>query len=214
MKLIALDLDGTLCNTLKDIADSLNLALEKAGYPTFSDREVNRMIGRSIAYMCQRAMPKGHENDWKPLMQIYYDEYDEHLCDNTYIYEGWLTTLDALKKRGYTLAVVTNKPHAHAVKIINTLFPGNGAVFARVQGQAAKFTLKPDPASLNFVMQELGATPADSIYVGDSEVDVQFANNSGLRFIGCNWGFRGAEALKKAGATECIDRPAQLLELV
>lgn len=214
MKLIAFDLDGTLCNTLQDITDSLNRALAVGSFPTFTLEEVSGMVGRSITYMCQRAMPKGHENDWENVQTRYFDDYARHLCDATRPYDGILPLLSALKARGYLLACVTNKPHAHAVSIIQTLFPDHGKVFSQVQGQAKKFTLKPDPATLDFVMQHLGVSKEDAIYVGDSEVDVLFAENTGLRFVGCGWGFRGEAFLKECGATTVIDTPMALLNVL
>ena len=164
--------------------------------------------------MCQRAMPKGHENDWLPVQAAYYEDYARHLCDATRPYEGIVPLLDALKAQGYLLAVVTNKPHAHAVSIIQTLFSDHGKVFSQVQGQAKKFTLKPAPDSLEFVMQNLGVTKQDTIYVGDSDVDVLFAENTGLKSVGCAWGFRGAEHLFAAGADVIIDHPMQLLDVL
>ncbi|HPF54262.1 MAG TPA: HAD-IIIA family hydrolase [Eubacteriales bacterium] len=214
MKLAIFDLDGTLCNTLKDIADSLNRALTQAQFPTFSYEQVNSMVGKSISYMCQRAMPKGHENDWGKVKTLYYKDYSLHLADSTLPYDGIVETLYALRDRGYTIACVTNKPHAHAVAMLTKLFPHNGEIFAQIQGQSNKFALKPDPETLLFVIQNLGAQLDDCVYVGDSEVDVQFAKNTGLPMIGCAWGFRGKDALVKAGASCIAETPKDLLNIL
>lgn len=211
MKLIAFDLDGTLCNTLKDITDSLNRALVASGFPTFSDEEVCAMVGKSIDYMCQRAMKKGHENDWEPVRDRYYWDYSRHLCDHTRPYEGILDLIRELKQRGYLLAVVTNKPHAHAVSIVSTVFPHHGDDFSQVQGQAKKFELKPHPQSFEFVLNHLRVNKEDVIYVGDSDVDVYFAKNTGVRFVGVDWGFRGEAHLRAAGAETVIYHPMELL---
>ena len=146
MQLIAFDLDGTLCNTIEDIALSLNRALEAHDIPPYPQQTVQGMVGRSVAYMCQRAMPHGRENDWKPVMDSFFEEYTLHSLDHTRPYPGVTEALQALKERGYKLAVVTNKPHAHAVHMISELFPPHGNLFCQVQGQNSKFTLKPHPA--------------------------------------------------------------------
>lgn len=214
MKLVLFDLDGTLCDTLADISASLNRALTLCGFPVFTEAETSAMIGRSVTYLCQRAMPRGHENDWETVRDHFLTDYAKHLCDTTVPYPGMPEALDALTDAGYTLAVVTNKPHAHAVALVAHAFRHNGACFAQVQGQSPKFLLKPDPESLAFVIQNLGFTPGDAVYVGDSDVDVRFAENMGIPFIGCAWGFRGRDALLHAGAKTVIDRPDELLSAV
>ncbi|MDO4543762.1 MAG: HAD-IIIA family hydrolase [Clostridia bacterium] len=214
MKYVFFDLDGTLCDTITDITDSLNRALQAHGYPTFTSEQVKAMVGKSIAYMCQRAMPKGHENDWEIVKQDYFADYSEHLCDKTRPYEGITEAVNALKAKGYTLAVVTNKPHAHAVKIVRELFAHHGDVFSAVQGQAPKFLTKPDPESLLFVMKNLGATQQNSVYIGDSDTDIQFAKNTGIKSIGVSWGYRPVELLKQTGATAIAKSPDTLAALI
>ncbi len=210
MKLVLFDLDGTLCDTLADITDSLNRALTLCGFPAFTPEETSAMVGKSVTYLCQRAMPRGHENDWETVRDHFLTDYRKHLCDKTQPYDGISAALAALREAGYTLAVVTNKPHPHAAALISQLFPNNGACFAQVQGQSPKFLLKPDPESLAFVISNLGFTPADAVYVGDSDVDVRFAANMGVPFIGCAWGFRGRESLLRAGAETVVDHPSEL----
>ena len=214
MKLIAFDLDGTLCNTIADIASSLNLALEAHGIEPYSLEQIKGMVGRSMVYMCQRAMPRGRENDWKPVMDTYFKEYSRHLLDTTLPYPGMPETLNALKAKGCQLAVVTNKPHAHAVAVVSGLFKNHGAVFNQIQGQNSKFTLKPNPESLQFVLDNLGVKNRDALYVGDSEVDFQFARNAQMHFCGAGWGFRGRAFLEELGSEFVIDKPEELLKVV
>ena len=120
----------------------------------------------------------------------------------------------ALKERGYLLAVVTNKPHPHAVHMISELFPPHGDLFCQVQGQNSKFTLKPHPAPLQFVLDMQKVKNANALYVGDSEVDFQFARNGGLHFCGVSWGYKGRAFLEDLGSEFVIDEPRELLSIM
>ena len=211
VKFIAFDLDGTLCNTLGDIAASLNCALVRCGFPTFSDADVSALVGRSIDYMCRNAVPKVHEDDWTKVREGFWTDYAEHLCDTTRPYDGMPEALRALKNAGFTLAVVTNKPDPHANKMICTLFPEG--LFKRVLGQSERYPVKPDAAMLDVVREGLGFSRNESLYVGDMDVDVQFAKNAGLPFIGCGWGFRGEAFLREAGAETVLSHPSELLKV-
>ncbi len=210
IRLIAFDLDGTLCSTLKDIATALNLALAHYGYPTYSDDAVSALVGKSVVYMCRHAMPQGHEDEWQKVVDRFFVEYAEHLCDTTLPYAGMPETLHALKAQGCTLAVVTNKPDVNARAMLKTLFPPG--LFSRIQGQTPEYPTKPDPFMMDLVREELGFTREQTLYVGDMDVDVQFAKNSGLRFAGCGWGFRGEAFLRESGAETVLQKPQALLE--
>jgi len=211
MKLIVFDLDGTLCDTLADITTCLNRVLAAQGYATYTVAQVSAMVGRGAPYMIAAAAPNAAPEELAELSSAYFADYAKHLAATTRPYAGIPETLATLRARGHTLAVVTNKPHAHAVRLVQELFPPHGEIFARVQGQTPKFETKPDPESLFFVLESLGAAPGEAIYVGDSDVDLAFAQNAGLPFVGCAWGFRGRAALEAAGATTIIDKPEELL---
>ena len=212
VRFIAFDLDGTLCNTLGDIAASLNRSLEKCGFPTFSNDGVSGIIGKSIVYMCQHAVPEGHKDDWSKVRDGFWTDYAEHLLDHTVPYSGMPETLHALKEHGLTLAVVTNKPDPHANKMVRTLF--GDALFARVLGQTERYPTKPDAVMLDVVREGLGFSREESLYVGDMDVDVQFAKNAGLPFVGCGWGFRGEAFLREAGAGTVLSHPSELLKVL
>lgn len=212
-KLIAFDLDGTICNTLSDIASSLNRALAAQGFQTYSDDGVSGLIGKSIVYMCQNAVPQDRFEAWTDVRDGFLSDYAEHLCDTTVPYPEMPEMLHALKARGITLAVVTNKPDPHANKMIRTLFPEEG-LFARVQGQCVDYPVKPDPTMLNVVREDLGFSREETLYLGDMDVDLQFAKNAGLLCVGCGWGYRGEAFLKEAGADHVISHPLELLEII
>ena len=212
-KLVAFDLDGTICNTLSDIASSLNRALMALGFQTYSDEDVSGLIGKSIVYMCKNAVPQDRFEAWTDVRDGFLIDYTEHLCDTTVPYPEMPEMLHALKERGITLAVVTNKPDPHAKKMIRTLFPEDG-LFACVQGQCADYPVKPDPTMLNVVRERLGFSREETLYLGDMDVDLQFAKNAGLKCVGCGWGYRGEAFLKEAGAEHVISHPLELLEII
>lgn len=212
-RLVAFDLDGTICNTLSDIASSLNRALKALGFQTYSDKGVSGLIGKSIVWMCQHAVPQDRPEAWTDVRDGFLIDYAEHLCDTTVPYPEMPEMLRALKARGITLAVVTNKPDPHAKKMIRTLFP-EGDLFARVQGQCADYPVKPDPTMLDVVREDLGFSREETLYLGDMDVDVQFAKNAGLTCVGCGWGYRGEAFLKEAGAEHVISHPLELLEII
>lgn len=212
-KLIAFDLDGTICNTLSDIASSLNRALAALGFQTYSDDGVSGLIGKSIVWMCQHAVPQDRPEAWTDVRDGFLIDYAEHLCDTTVPYPEMPELLHALKDRGMTLAIVTNKPDPHAKKMIRTLFPEDG-LFARVQGQCADYPVKPDPTMLDVVRESLGFSREETLYLGDMDVDLQFAKNAGLKCVGCGWGYRGEAFLKEAGAKQVISHPLELLEII
>ncbi len=212
-KLVAFDLDGTICNTLRDIAASLNRSLDALGFQTYSDDGVSGLIGKSIVYMCKNAVPQDRADAWVDVRDGFLTDYADHLCDTTVPYPEMPEMLHALKERGITLAVVTNKPDPHAKKMIRILFP-EGDLFARVQGQCAEYPVKPNPTMLDIVRESLGFTREETLYLGDMDVDIQFAKNAGLACVGCGWGYRGEAFLKEAGAEYVISHPLELLEII
>ena len=214
IKLVVFDLDGTLCDTITDIATSLNRVLVLHEIPPYTREQVRSMVGRSMVYMCQRAMPRGRENDWKPVMEDYFKVYSRHLCDTTAPYPGIPEMLETLRRAGLMVACVSNKPHANTVYMLSHLFEKNGAVFNQVQGQNSKFALKPHPDSLSFVIENLGCTPEETLYVGDMDVDMQFARNTGTHFCGVAWGFKGRKVLESLGSEFVIDTPDQLFDVL
>jgi Predicted phosphatases len=212
-KLVAFDLDGTICDTIRDIAASLNRALASFGFQTYSDDEVSGMVGKSITYMCKKAVPEDRYDAWTDVRDAFLVDYTDRLADTTVPYPEMPALLHALKARSITLAVVTNKPDPHAKKMIRTLFPEEG-LFACVQGQCEQYPVKPDPTMLDVVREGLGFTREQTLYLGDMDVDVQFAKNAGVSCVGCGWGYRGETFLREAGAETVISHPLALLKII
>lgn len=206
------DLDGTLVDTIGDLTDAVNAALTHCGYATKTEGAVAASVGHSVPYMCQQLLPPEDAHQWRLIEREFSAYYDAHCCDRSRPYEGILRALQDLRAAGLRLAVVSNKPHVHAMKIINTLFPKD--YFSMVLGQMQKFEIKPDPASMRFVLDFLKTPPARAIYVGDSDVDVDFAKNAGVDCIAVSWGLRGRRALEAAGAECIIDDAGELAEKV
>ncbi|MCL2672454.1 MAG: HAD family hydrolase [Clostridiales bacterium] len=214
MKFLAFDLDGTLCNTLPDITGSLNRALAAEGFAPHTEEAVSRMVGRSIVWMVECALPDADEATRARVRDAYFADYARHYAEYTYIYPGLLPVLEQLHAAGHKMAVVTNKPHAHAVRLVETLFPRHGTIFSQVLGQSPRFPPKPAPEMLRAVLRMQGIAIEDAVYIGDSEVDLSFAKNAELPCLACGWGFLGAEGLKELGAEHILYAPADLIQFL
>ena len=212
IKLCVFDLDGTIVNTIADLAAALNSALASQGYPTLSEAEVKAIVGYSTEYMFQHAVPAGHADDWKPVGEFYRSYYERHCCDLSRPYDGVLRSVNRLKAAGIKLAVVSNKPHRDTLTVVNRLFPRD--CFNMVLGRMSKFATKPAPEALQFVLDYFQAGPQDAVYVGDSEVDIQFAKNAGVPCISVCWGYRSRAELIENGAARILDDPEEIASAV
>ena len=206
--LCVFDLDGTLVNTLGDITGALNHALSGCGLPALAEHQVSAIVGHSTKYMFQHAVPQGREEAIPAVGQAYDAYYSSHCCDASRPYEGILKCLTALKAGGVKLAVVSNKPHGDVLKILHTLFPKD--LFSMALGHSQRFPTKPSPESLLFALDFFNVPRERAVYVGDSEVDVDFAKNAGLECLSVCWGFRTRQALADAGAETILDEPQEL----
>ena len=208
-KLCVFDLDGTLVNTLSDLAVSVNFALAKLDLPELTEAEVAAIVGHSVQYMCEHAVPAERIADAPKVQELYMAHYRDHCCDQSYPYEGMLRAVARIRQAGLQVAVVSNKPHADVMRVLSALYPRD--CFGLVMGRMQKFAIKPAPDSLEFVLDFFGVKPEDAVYVGDSDVDVEFARNAGLRCISVSWGFRTRRELIDAGASCIVDDPDELL---
>ena len=210
---IIFDLDGTLLDTLDDLWAAVNAALKKYSLPLRTKEEVRSFVGNGIVKLMERSAGKVEKEVFDGVLAEFKRYYGEHCEDNTKPYEGIMPLLEELKKRGIKTAVVSNKADFAVKKLAEGYFQGllQEAVGENEEGGIRK---KPAPDSLLAVMQRLGAGTRSTVYVGDSEVDIQTAQNAGVECISVTWGFKDREFLVENGATVLIDEPKELLEVL
>lgn len=206
------DLDGTLLDTLQDLAASVNYALRQHGMPEHSIDDVKRFVGNGVRLLMERAVPNGAMNpDFEATFATFREYYMHHSLDTTCPYPGIPETLAELKARGCRLAVVSNKMMAATQELIRHFFPDTIEV-AIGEHEAEGIRKKPAPDTVFAALRELGVEKENAVYVGDSDVDIQTAQNSGLPCISVLWGFRDREFLLHHGATTLISAPKELLD--
>lgn len=205
------DLDGTLADTLYDLADATNFALEKLGYPTHPYEKYNKFVGNGVQKLCYRALPDDKKDDTEKLIEIFSDYYGKHFLDKTSLYDGMKNCLDILSENNVILAVATNKPQNFAQQIVSELLPEYN--FIKVLGGCSERPKKPDTAIISEIISGL---PEDNhiFMIGDSNVDIQTAKNAEISSIGCVWGFRGREELENAGADFIAETPSDIAEFI
>ncbi len=212
IKALLLDLDGTILNTLDDLADSVNHALSAHGHPTRTQREIRAILGNGVINLITRSLPEGVSNEeFEKCLATYKEHYEINKTNKTAPYDGIPEALAALKKDGYKLAIVSNK-HDEAAQGLYKLFFDKLADFAL--GNSADIPKKPAPDMVFAAAERLGVSPDECVFVGDSEVDLQTAVNAGIPCISATWGFRDEAVLREAGATCIIHSPSELYEAI
>lgn len=205
------DLDGTLLNTIGDLAASVNYALRQFGMPEHSLDEVRQFVGNGVRLLMERAVPDGADN---PLFDRAFDafrqHYMQHSLDTTCPYDGIPELLGELKARGCKLAVVSNKMMAATQELCSHFFPDTIDV-AVGEHEAEGIRKKPAPDTVWEALRQLGTTKENAVYVGDSGVDIMTARNSGLPCISVLWGFRDKQFLLEHGATMMVSRPDEII---
>lgn len=207
------DLDGTILNTLEDLACACNYVCELHGWPTFPLDAYRYKVGNGMLKLVERIMPAEYLGDEVMFAQVLAEfraRYAEHKEDHTAPYPGIIEALDSLRAAGITLAVLTNKDHDAALSLVERCF---GRRFTVVQGALPTFPPKPAAPITRYVLEQLGADPRTTLFVGDSDVDVQTGHNAGLPVAGAAWGFRGVAELEAAGADFILEHPDELITL-
>lgn len=205
------DLDGTLLDTLQDLANSVNFAMKEKKYPQRTVDEVRSFIGNGIAKLMERAVPADtSKDDYADALAIFKAHYLAHLADNTKVFDGMIEVVDMLKAQGCKVAVVSNKAHDAAQAVVKDYFQDR---FDMVVGKMDCFPTKPAPDAVFYVMKSLQSKAEDCIYIGDSDVDVETAHNAGLPCIGVTWGNRDRSLLEKHGADWIADKPYEIITL-
>lgn len=209
---VIFDLDGTLLNTLEDLTDSVNYTLELYGFPSRTIEEIRRFVGNGVARLIELAVPDGLNNpQYEKSLADFRVHYSENMQNKTSTYKGILELLKQLSREDYKIAIVSNK-FDKAVKGLNKLYFGE---YIRVAiGESANISKKPAPDTVFKALEELCSTADKAVYVGDSEVDVKTAKNSGMICVGVTWGFRNREVLEQEGADYIIDSPEELLKII
>ena len=205
------DLDGTLLDTLGDLAASVNYALRTHGMPEHTIDDVRRFVGNGVRKLMERAVPDGTVNPlFDEAFATFRQYYMEHSLDTTRPYEGVPDMLAALKAKGCHLAVVSNKMMAATQELCRHFFPETIEV-AIGENEAEGIRKKPAPDTVIAALRQLGVGEEGAVYVGDSDVDIATARNSNLPCISVLWGFRGRDFLKQHGASTLISAPKELL---
>lgn len=209
---VIFDLDGTLLNTLADLTDGVNYAMAQFGFPTHSQEAVRSFVGNGIRNLMLRAVPEPLDSPrFEEVYQTFRTYYTANCQVKTCAYDGILPLLRELRRRGISMAIVSNKNDA-AVKELSAFY-FEGIIETAIGGREG-VPLKPAPDSVYLAMEQIGAQTGSTIYVGDSDVDKQTADNAGLSCVLVDWGFRPRQMLEKLNAMALISKPEALLSLL
>ncbi len=212
-QLVIFDLDGTLLDTVADLANATNQALVRCGYPPHPTEAYYRFVGNGINKLFARALPEEArtEENVQHIRALFIPYYNKHNADDSRPYPGIVELLTHLQNQGIQLAVASNKYQQATAKLVGHFFPD--IRFAAVYGQREGIPIKPDPAIVNDILSVTGISRARALYVGDSGVDMQTARNASVESAGVIWGFRDEEELRVNGADHIIHSAKDILKL-
>ena len=210
-KLVIFDLDGTLLDTIADLAESANHALKQLGYPTRDVEKIRTFVGNGVNKLLFRALPDGEktEENMMRMRTHFVPYYDAHNADLSAPYPGIVALLEELQAKGLRMAVASNKYQEATVKLVKHYFPMID--FVEVLGQREGINVKPDPTIVFDILKKAGVSKEETLYVGDSGVDMQTAINAGVDAIGVTWGFRPRTELEDFQPMGLIDQAEELL---
>ena len=212
-KTVIFDLDGTLLDSIHSIKYCTDLVMEKYGYGPFSVKQYQYFVGDGAANLIKRALTAGGDttlSHFEEAFAAYKEIFKEHCMYQVKPYDGIKELLSSLTERGIFLCVLSNKPHAETINVIETFF-GKG-YFDVILGQTEQIPIKPSPEGVFHILQQLKVVPEDTLYLGDTATDMKTGKSAGLFTVGALWGFRDYQELSDNHADAIIDRPQQLLE--
>lgn len=209
---IIFDLDGTLLNTLTDLTNSVNFALERYRLPTHSEDAVRQMVGNGVTVLMERAIPDGRAfPEFENCLKEFQEHYERHKKDFTQPFPGVMEFLKEASKQGFKLAVVSNKFDLAVKGLCKDFF---SPYITTAIGESPQVARKPAPDTVFAAMAELGAPAEQCVYVGDSDVDLSTAKNAGIPCISVSWGFRSREFLLEHGALRIADEMGELWDML
>ena len=213
-KLAIFDLDGTLLDTIGDLAEACNYMLSLRNLGSHTREEYAKMVGNGILNLVKRALPEDKRTDeYVAAARLdFLDFYTANIDRYTRPYDGIRQVLHTLQEEGWSLAVASNKFDEGTQKLVHTIFPE--IAFKAIYGNKEGLPLKPDAALVQLIMEECNATAESTVMIGDSGVDIQTAKNSGIRSIGCTWGFRPRTELEEYHADFIVDTPSEILRVL
>lgn len=213
IKLVAFDLDGTVADTLADLAQAMNFALAEQNLPTYPVDDYRQLVGNGVDKLIQDAMAEAYTPEGAVQVKANFQRYyAEHSLDFTDAYPGMGELMKRLHDDGVATAVISNKPNQFVPGILKKLYPDHE--FAYASGQQPEIPRKPDPTALERLLEFCGTDKGEALYVGDSNVDVVFAHNAGVKVCGVSWGFRGKKELEEAGADYLVDTADELYDII
>ena len=211
IRAVLFDLDGTLNNTLSDIAFAMNRALRLHDLPEWPEDAYRYLVGNGAKKLAQRAA-RDRQDLWEDVFRDYQSYYQDHALDRTQPYDGIPELLQALREKDLKLCVFSNKPHADTCTVIRHFFPED--TFEDIRGQKEGVPVKPAPDGAFAAAEALGVRPEEFLYLGDTSVDMECAKNAGMHPVGVLWGFREEQELRESGAEYIIAHPSELLQLL
>lgn len=213
VKAVLFDLDGTLLNSIDDIADSMNAALAGFGFPGHGSSEYKFFVGDGMEILARRALPAEARNEKtiEAVVSAMREEYGKRWNNRTACYAGISELLDGITARGLPMAILSNKTDSLTQIIVRNYLAA--WEFVTVVGARINMPKKPDPTGALHIAETLGIRPEEFLYLGDTATDMKTANSAGMYAVGATWGFRSAEELKKNGAAVLIDTPVEMLRL-
>ena len=211
-KLCVFDMDGTFVNSIGDIADAMNRSLVAMGYKTYPEEDYCRMVGDGMRVLCERALPNDDKDELEKLISLYKEDYLNNCCVRTAPYDGMVDLIYDLKRNGIKSAILSNKPHDQVMEISEKIFEKD--LFDEIIGNSERFPIKPAPDSLYYIMDKYNAANNETVYIGDSDVDMILGKKADVYTIGAAWGFRGEKELLNAGADDIAHNAEELGSLI